>query len=134
MTHEIFTYQTQKICFQEEVGEEKNVAHLQGVIQFKEKKTLNAVKIILPKAHWEVCRSLHASIKYCSKKATRNGELYTFGDVNKWLEVEKKSIETLIKEWKLTESKKQTREAVSKLFKAQKAIIQQEEEETKEDG
>lgn len=134
LSHEIFQYQTQKICFQEEVGEEKNVAHLQGVIQFKEKKTLNGVKIILPKAHWEVCRSLHASIKYCSKKATRNGKLYTFGDVDKWLEKVKKSLEETIKDWKAAESEENTRRSVAEVFKIQKALIQEKKEEDKEDG
>ncbi len=100
LTHEIFEYKTQKIVFQEEMGAEEKVPHLQGIIQFKEKMTLKNVKAILPKAHWEFCRSLHASIKYCSKKLTRSGNLYTYGAVSKWLEKEKKSLEVMIVKWK----------------------------------
>ncbi len=103
LTHEKFQYQTQKICFQEELGEESKVPHLQGVLQFKEKKTLKNVKAILPRAHWEVCKSLHASIKYCSKKLSRNGDVFKYGPIDKWVEKEKKSLRVMIEEWKIAE-------------------------------
>ncbi len=124
LTHEKFQYQTQKICFQEELGLEEKVPHLQGVIQFKEKKTLLNVKTILPRAHWEVCGSLHASIKYCSKAMSRDGELFTFGAVGKWLEKEKKSLDTMIKEWKMDEKRKDTKCEVNAMATMYKRLIE----------
>lgn len=57
-------------CFQEEKGE-SGTPHLQGVISYKNAKTLSMMRKILPKAHWEVCRNVVASYAYCSKKDTR---------------------------------------------------------------
>ncbi len=68
-----------KICFQEEIGEESKIPHLQGVVQFEESTSFSTLKSFHDKIHWEKCKSLPASIKYCSKVATRNGKLYTHG-------------------------------------------------------
>ncbi len=74
-----------KICFQEELGEESKVPHLQGVVQFVESVSFTTLKSFHDKIHWEKCKSLPASIKYCSKVNTRNGKLYTHGVPDKYL-------------------------------------------------
>ncbi len=74
-----------KICFQEEIGEESKIPHLQGVVQFEESVSFTTLKSFHPKIHWEKCKSLPASIKYCSKVNTRNGKLYTHGVPEKFL-------------------------------------------------
>ncbi len=68
-----------KIVFQEEIGEDSKIPHLQGVVQFNESVSFSSLKAFHDKIHWEKCRDLKASIKYCSKENTRNGKLYTYG-------------------------------------------------------
>ncbi len=68
-----------RFCFQEEMGSESKIPHLQGVVQFEESTSFSTLKSFHDKIHWEKCKSLPASIKYCSKVATRNGKLYTHG-------------------------------------------------------
>ncbi len=68
-----------RICFQEEMGEESKIPHLQGVVQFEESTSFSTLKSFHDKIHWEKCKSLPASIKYCSKEETRIGKLYTYG-------------------------------------------------------
>ncbi len=63
-----------KYIYQEELGENNN-EHLQGVVSFKNATELSSLKKINSKIHWEQCISLRASIKYCSKEETRNGEI-----------------------------------------------------------
>jgi len=41
--------------------------HLQGVITFRKAHRLSGVRTHLPRAHWEICRNLKASITYCKK-------------------------------------------------------------------
>ena len=65
-----------KYVFQEEKGE-NGTPHLQGILMFKNPKTFNGIKKLIPKAHIEKARSKIASIKYCTKVETRNGELYS---------------------------------------------------------
>ena len=74
-----------KICFQEEIGEDSKIPHLQGVVQFEESVSFTTLKIFHPKIHWEKCKSLPASIKYCSKEPTRYGKIYTHGVPDKSL-------------------------------------------------
>lgn len=74
-----------KLVFQEEIGEEKMTKHLQGVVQFKNQISFTTLKEFHNKIRWSKCKNLQASIKYCSKQDTRNGELYTHGNVEKWL-------------------------------------------------
>lgn len=68
-----------KYVFQEERGIKDNTKHLQGVVYFKNPKMFTTIKKQLPKCHLEPCRNFNASIKYCSKKNTRCGKLYTKG-------------------------------------------------------
>lgn len=61
-------------CFQEEKVE---TPHLQGVIKFKNPKEFSSLKKELPKEiHWEPCRSLKASIDYCSDYKKRHGRIW----------------------------------------------------------
>ncbi len=62
--------------FQEEIGEENKIPHLQGVVKFKNAKHFRKMKKIHPKAHWERCRNIRASVLYCSKDETRNGNIW----------------------------------------------------------
>lgn len=41
--------------------------HLQGFLTLKKAARLTGVRKLLPRAHWEVSRSVEASIKYCQK-------------------------------------------------------------------
>ncbi len=76
---------TKRICFQEEMGEEEKTPHLQGVVQFEESVSFTTLKSFHDKIHWEKCRNLAASIKYCSKNDTKYGKLYTHGVSEKQL-------------------------------------------------
>ncbi len=62
-------------CFQEEIGK-NNTPHLQGVLNFKNAKSFEYIKKINSRAHWEQCRSLKQSLKYCCKEDTRSGKVY----------------------------------------------------------
>ncbi len=75
---EFFKMEINKMIFQEEIGENK-ILHLQGFIQFKNQIDFKVLKEYLPKCHLEKCKSIKASIKYCSKNETRCGRRYTFG-------------------------------------------------------
>jgi len=70
--------------FQEETGE-KGTKHLQGIFMFKNAVSFKKLKSNIPTAHIEVCRNQKASIRYCSKKETRTGEIYTNIDIEKVL-------------------------------------------------
>lgn len=64
-----------KYIFQKEKGE-NGTPHLQGYMGFDTK--LRPLSLKLNKAiHWEKCRNIEASINYCQKGDTRDGELYT---------------------------------------------------------
>ena len=78
MESEIKNLQTDKYqyLFQKEIGENKT-PHLQGVIRFKEPVRFSAVKKLNSRAHWEKCKNWNASLNYCSKKDTSEGDLYT---------------------------------------------------------
>lgn len=56
--------------FQAEKGE-SGTDHLQGLLIFKEAKSFESIKKLLPTAHIEKCKNLEASKKYCSKEETR---------------------------------------------------------------
>lgn len=73
-----------KYVFQEEIGE-MGTPHLQGVVQFINQISFTSLKEFHNKVRWSKCKNLKASIKYCSKEETRNGEIYTYGDVEKYL-------------------------------------------------
>lgn len=76
-----------RYLIQEEMGKNKT-HHLQGAIQFKSEREFNTVRSYLPKAHWEKSRSLAASFRYCGKIDTRCGAIFTYGDVEKYIEQE----------------------------------------------
>jgi len=59
-----------KYVFQEEIGSENLTHHLQGVVSYKNARSLDSMKKIHSKAHWEKCLSKKA-IEYCSKTETR---------------------------------------------------------------
>ncbi len=67
-----------KMVCQEEKGK-NGTKHIQGVIQFKNAINFKTLKKIDEKIHWEVCRNINASINYCSKKETRDGQSYEYG-------------------------------------------------------
>lgn len=53
------------------VGKETGAAgtpHLQGFVQFKDRVRSSTARSFLPRAHWEVARSVAASIEYCRKE------------------------------------------------------------------
>ena len=59
-----------------EVGE-SGTPYLQGYITFHKNKRLSPVKIIHPRAHWEIAReSTDECIKYCSK----DGDFHEIGE------------------------------------------------------
>lgn len=65
-----------QFLFQEEQGE-SGTPHLQGVACFQSGCRFSTVKNLLPRAHWEVCRSKTHALAYCMKAKTRVGEIYT---------------------------------------------------------
>jgi len=70
-----------KYVFQEEMGKTK---HLQGVTQFENQVSFSSLKEFNNRIHWSKSRKgLKANIKYCSKESTRNGRIFTYGDVEK---------------------------------------------------
>lgn len=90
-------FRNEKYLFQEEVGEQKT-PHLQGVIGFKNARSFNSVKKLIPRAHIEVCRSFAASVLYCSKEDTRVGTIYSNFDYSKYT----KKVEHKKKKWEPT--------------------------------
>jgi len=71
--------------FQEEVGEQ-GTPHLQGIVQFVNQVSFSTLKEFHNKIRWEYNKKkLPANIKYCSKEKTRTGEIYTYGNVEKFL-------------------------------------------------
>lgn len=61
--------------FQEETGE-NGTPHLQGFVKFPS-KSRPMEKIKDKNIHWEKCKNVNASIKYCCKEDTRTGEIYS---------------------------------------------------------
>ncbi len=73
-----------RYVFQEEIGE-SGTKHLQGVVQFRNQTSFTTLKEFHNKIRWSKCKNLQASMKYCSKQASRNGILFKHGNVDKWL-------------------------------------------------
>jgi len=69
-----------KYTFQEEVGE-NGTPHLQGVVMFKDAKTLGAMKRYNARAHWEIVRSSKHAVDYCKKRDTSVGPVYSNMDI-----------------------------------------------------
>jgi len=53
-------------CWQLEVGE-NGTEHFQGYINFSKKIRLSALKKIMKRAHWAVCRDMEGARNYCMK-------------------------------------------------------------------
>lgn len=90
-------FQTLPDCnyvFQQEMGETKT-PHLQGVLMFKNARSLGGVKKIHGRAHWEVPRCLSASVSYCCKSDTRFGDIFTNIDLSKYRESDDKQPEVV---------------------------------------
>lgn len=69
-----------KFVFQEEIGDESKIIHLQGYINFSKKIRLSALKkLISDKIHWEIPRNNDACIEYCQKSETSTGKIWKFG-------------------------------------------------------
>lgn len=60
------TWSYTRIIVGKEVGE-SGTPHLQGTVVFDGAKRMSALKKLLPKAHWEICRDIDASWTYCKK-------------------------------------------------------------------
>ena len=68
-----------KFIFQEEVGE-NGTEHLQGCFELYKKRRLTSIKkLINGRAHFERCRNWEASLDYCRKVETRNGDVFYKG-------------------------------------------------------
>lgn len=67
-----------KYIFQEEKGE-SGTPHLQGFIYYNNARTFESMKKIHDKVHWERCRNIEASEKYCQKSETNNGQKWVKG-------------------------------------------------------
>lgn len=67
-----------KMICQEETGK-NGTPHIQGFVQFNNAISFATLKKIDGKIHWEVCRNIQASINYCCKSDTKNGESFTHG-------------------------------------------------------
>jgi len=61
---------SKKYIFQKEIGESKT-EHLQGVVQYINKKSFSQMKKINMKCHWEICKNVNASFNYCQKEKGR---------------------------------------------------------------
>ncbi len=101
LSQEIFFGETRQIKYicQEEIGE-SGTKHLQGVVQYENQVDFSKLRKLHPTAHWEICKNLHSCLKYCGKLKTRNGEVFQYGDVNKYVEQVPKSLEELMEVWR----------------------------------
>jgi len=59
---------------------EDGTLHLQGVIGFKKRRYFRTVKALHPRAHWEIARSVPASIAYAQKSETRVDGPWIYGN------------------------------------------------------
>lgn len=78
---EIIETECNEYAMQDERGE-NDTLHIQGYLNFKNAKTFNAVKQILPRAHIEVAKNIFAARNYCSKNDTYVGNRQVSKKVN----------------------------------------------------
>ncbi len=94
LTQSFINIGVKKYIFQEEIGEENNIPHLQGVVCFRNPVWFGTMKRINSSIHWEACKDLKGSIKYCSKPNTRKKGsepyLYNVKGNELWCSVKKK--------------------------------------------
>lgn len=74
----ILDHECEWYVFQEETGEEKT-PHLQGSFFLKKQQRLTSLKKWNSKIHFEITKSVSASLAYSTKKATRTGQQWTKG-------------------------------------------------------
>lgn len=67
--------------FQEEM---ESTPHLQGVLRFKNPRSMLFQRDLSERIHWERCRSWKLSVKYCTKRDTRVGNVYSNIEGLKW--------------------------------------------------
>lgn len=68
----------EKFSFQLEAGANDTI-HFQGVVDFKNARYFDAVKKLLPQAHWEKTNNVKASYDYTAKVETRIDGPWTYG-------------------------------------------------------
>lgn len=78
MESEIISLQNDsyEYVFQEETGK-NGTPHLQGLICMKNAVSLQHMKNINSRAHWEICKNKNAAKNYCIKDETRTGAIYS---------------------------------------------------------
>ncbi len=70
----------EKYVIQEEKGDEDGTKHLQGLLCFTKSRSLKWLKKHSDDSvHWEICQNINASVNYCQKSDTRNGQLWIKG-------------------------------------------------------
>lgn len=74
---QIFRHECRWFVFQEEIGE-SGTPHLQGSCCFRDRKRLTALKQIDPTIHWEVTKSINASLEYCTKYESCTGRQWIY--------------------------------------------------------
>lgn len=75
---QILSFESDWYVFQEEKGE-NNTPHIQGTLKLKKKQRITQLKKWNQRIHWEVTRSISASIAYASKEKTRCGRQFSKG-------------------------------------------------------
>jgi len=65
-----------KYVFQKETGN-NGTPHLQGFVSFSNPRTMNGLKKINRRIHWEVARNINAAKDYCWKEDTADGTIYS---------------------------------------------------------
>lgn len=69
---------TSKYMFQLEIGDSKT-EHYQGVLKYRNARSFDSMKKLLPLAHWEKCNNFKASVEYCRKDEGRVGGPWSKG-------------------------------------------------------
>lgn len=57
----------------------ESTPHIQGTVGFKYAKAFSKLKELNGRTHWEVCKHLRNSIKYCTDIEKRKGRVWTIG-------------------------------------------------------
>lgn len=79
MIETIFRHVCDWYVFQEEMGE-SGTKHLQGVMKLKKRARLTEMKKVWDGSiHWEITKSVKASVVYCTKLETRSGKVFAHG-------------------------------------------------------
>ncbi len=87
--NEIFKTNLVTLVFQEEKGE-NGTPHLQGCTAYKNARSFDSMKKLLPRANWSKVKNLKNALAYCCKDETRNGKvwLYNYQRPKKWTDEE----------------------------------------------